>query len=136
MLSRSPLRTCKCHPDKAPGRRGAVTVEFAVTAPILFLLLVGSLELGHANMVFNTVESAAYEGARAGIVIGAQKKDCTLAAEAVLKAAGVRNASIQVSMTSLTTQVSIKVPYKSNTVVTPFFSKGLVVERACELSRD
>ncbi|MEZ6075910.1 MAG: pilus assembly protein [Pirellulaceae bacterium] len=55
-----------------PLRSGVTTVEFAMTAPLLFMLLYAALELGHANMTFNAVEAACYEGARVGIVPGAK----------------------------------------------------------------
>ncbi len=48
--------------SKRTTRSGVTTVEFAVVAPVAFLLLFGALELGHANMVFHSVEAAAYEG--------------------------------------------------------------------------
>ena len=47
-----------------PGRRGAAAVEFAMTVPILFMLLFAALELGRMNMIRQTANNAAYEAAR------------------------------------------------------------------------
>ncbi len=46
---------------------GQSMVEFAVLAPIFFLLLLGTIDLGRAVYIYNTISDAAREGARAGI---------------------------------------------------------------------
>ena len=48
--------------DVATGRHGAVILEFAIVAPVVLLLLIGSLDLGLAVYAYNTLA----EGARAG----------------------------------------------------------------------
>lgn len=50
--------------------RGASLVEFALIAPILFLLLFGIIELGRVVATFNSVNTAAREGARYGTALG------------------------------------------------------------------
>ena len=122
-------------------RRGAVTVEFALTAPLLFMLLFASLELGHANMVFNVAEAAAYEGAREGIVPGADVASCQASAQRLLEISRIQGASIQVTPANLavetdTIQVTITVPYARNTIVTPLFTNGLTIQRSCTLDRE
>jgi len=49
--------------------RGQDLVEFALIAPVLFLILFGIIEFGVAVWSYNTMAQAAREGARAGIVI-------------------------------------------------------------------
>ncbi len=122
-------------------RRGATAVEFAMTAPLVFLLLFAALELSHANMVFNTTEAAAYEGARQGIVPGASAADCVTAAERILAISRIRGATVSVTPADLQTNtntltVTITVPYAANTVVAPTFTKTLEISRACELNRE
>jgi Flp pilus assembly protein TadG len=63
-------------PVRPQGRRGTAAVEFAMTAPLLFMMIYASVELGHANMVLNATEAACYEGARVGIVPGATADEC------------------------------------------------------------
>ena len=48
--------------------RGQALVEFALAFPILILLLVGIFDFGRAVYAFNTVNNAAREAARLGIV--------------------------------------------------------------------
>jgi Flp pilus assembly protein TadG len=122
-------------------RRGATVVEFALTAPLLFMLLFGALELGHANMIFNVSEAAAYEGAREGIVPGASAAEVRAAAQRILDISNIRGAAIQVNPTNLavdtdTVRVDITVPYAQNTLMPPFFTRGLTIQQSCELSRE
>lgn len=124
-----------------PQRVGAAAVEFALTAPLLFLLLFGSLELSHANMVFNVAEAAAYEGAREGIIPGATVAECQASAQRLLDIARIRGAQIQVTPANLAinsddVQVQVSIPYQQNTIVAPFFTRNLNIQRACTLSRE
>ena len=52
------------------GRRGAVTVEVALTLPVFAIFLAGLMEFGHVFMVSNTLNAAARSGARLGAVEG------------------------------------------------------------------
>src|SRR5436853_3807123 len=42
-------------------------VEFAVLAPVFFLLLLGTIDLGRAIYIYNTISDAAREGTRAAV---------------------------------------------------------------------
>lgn len=122
-------------------RRGVTTVEFAMTAPLLFLMLHASLELGHVNMVYNTVEAACYEGARVGIVPGATASECTAAAQRVLDISSIRGATIAVTPNNLSTlsdtvQVRITVLYSGTSVVVPMFTRSLTINHQCVLTRE
>ena len=48
-------------------RAGQSMTEFAVLAPIFFILLLGTIDLGRAIYVYNTISDAAREGTRAAI---------------------------------------------------------------------
>lgn len=122
-------------------RKGAVAVEFALTAPLLFLILFGCLELSHANMVFNVAEAAAFEGAREGIVPGATAADAQQAAQRILDISRIRNADITVTPANLaadteTIQVTVRVVYAQNSILPPNFTRNLVMERDCILVRE
>lgn len=126
---------------KLRARGGAVAVEFAITCPILFLLVLGALELGHANMLLNTTEAACYEGARTGIVPGATVAECESAARQKLTTAKIKSFQITVTPNSLNAlspsiTVRIAVPYSSNAITFPFFTRRLVIQRECTLTRE
>ncbi|MEO8268328.1 MAG: TadE/TadG family type IV pilus assembly protein [Aureliella sp.] len=136
---------CRPNPRTSPGsrplRRGITTVEFAMTAPLLFLLLYAALELSHANMTFNTVEAACYEGARVGIVPGAKASECQAAAERILTISKIQGANVTVTPTDLNTstqsvQVRISVPYAQTAIIPPTFTRLLTINRQCELVRE
>ena len=48
-------------------RAGQSMVEFAVLAPVFFLLLLGTIDLGRAVYTYNAISNAAREGARAAV---------------------------------------------------------------------
>lgn len=50
-------------------QRGQTLVEFALTVPIFLLLVLGLIDLARGVMLYNTVATAAREGARFGIVL-------------------------------------------------------------------
>lgn len=52
-------------------RRGAAAVEFALVAPIFFLLVLGMVEIGRAVMVQQVLTNASREGARRAVLDGA-----------------------------------------------------------------
>ena len=47
--------------------RGQSMVEFAVLAPIFFLLLLGTIDLGRAIYTYNSIADAAREGTRTAV---------------------------------------------------------------------
>jgi len=51
-------------------RRGAATVEFAVVAPVFFLLVFGMIEYGRMVMVQQIIVNSAREGCRAAVLDG------------------------------------------------------------------
>jgi Flp pilus assembly protein TadG len=122
-------------------RRGAVAVEFALTASLLFLILFASVEFMRVNTIVNTTENAAYEGARAGVVPGATSTQVQTAATSMLSAIGVRNATITVQPATISEDspditVTIGVPLDSNSLIAPRFFLGDTLTKTCTLSRE
>lgn len=134
----------RCRPNRFrrfSGRRGAAMVEFALTAPILFMLLLGALELGRMNMIRQTVNDAAYVAARTCIVPGATNAEGVSAAKAVLRSIGVTCPDPVITPgtitdTTLTVTATVVVPYSTNMWVTPLFSKTRSATATCTLTRD
>jgi Flp pilus assembly protein TadG len=53
-------------------RRAAAAVEFAIVAPVFFLLVLGMIEYGRMVMVQQVLTNASREGARAAVLDGAE----------------------------------------------------------------
>ena len=120
---------------------GATTVEFALCAPVLFLFTFASLEFSRVNMIRQTVENAAYEGCRRGIVPGATTQDVEASAQQVLNAILAHNAQITVEPTVITEDtpeitISILVPINDNSWVAPLFFHDMNVESSMTLRRE
>ena len=91
-------------------RRGAATVEFALTAPILFALVLGAVEFSRANMLVHTASIAATEAARRSIIPGATASEVRLKALDELEMVGIVDATVSLDPPEIvddTTQVHV-----------------------------
>ena len=78
-------------------RRGAAVVEFAVIAPLFFLLVFGMIEFGRMVMVQQVLTNAAREGARIGVLDGSSTSDVTTAVTTYLSNASIQGATVTVT---------------------------------------
>src|SRR5579885_2299253 len=104
------------HPGRAPakkpraGRPGAATVEFAVVAPVFFLLALGIIDVGRGLMVQHLMQNAARQGCRAGILPSNGNAEITAAVTGALQPAGISSESITVTVTTASRTRSTPVP--------------------------
>jgi Flp pilus assembly protein TadG len=122
-------------------RHGAATVEFALTAPLLFMILFATLEFGRYNMIQQTTLNAAFEAARACIVPGATAANGQTAGLNILQAAGISGGTITINPSTIltttgTVTATATVPVKSNLWVTPVFIKTTTTSKSCTLTMD
>jgi Flp pilus assembly protein TadG len=114
-------------------RAGATLVEFAVVLPVVMLFFAAMVETSRALLLRHTADTAAYEGARSGMVPGATTEQARQAAQALLDAAGLRRTSVSVTPEELTEEsslitVHVEVPVTSNSWIAPvWFTRGSVV---------
>ncbi len=108
-------RTCRRN------RRGAAVVEFAIVAPVFFLLVFGMVEYGRMVMVQQVITNAAREGARVGVLDGAAYTDVQTAVNNYLTAASISTSATTITVTpnppsSQTTgnpvTVTVSIPFK------------------------
>lgn len=105
-------------------RQGAATVEFAVTVPILLLIVFCGIELGRTSMLRHTADHAAYLAAREAIVPGADIDLVRQRAIDHLDAHGINDYVVTVSPDTITTDttlvdVTVSFPAESNSFVIP-----------------
>ena len=72
-------------------------VEFAVVAPLFFLLIFGMIEFGRMVMVQQVITNASREGARIGVLDGASTSDVTTAVSNYLQSASIQGATVSVT---------------------------------------
>jgi hypothetical protein len=75
-------------------RRGAAAVEFAVVAPVFFLLVFGMIEFGRMVMVQQVITNASREGARVGVLDGSTESEVRQLVVNYLTNAGVAGACL------------------------------------------
>jgi Flp pilus assembly protein TadG len=120
-------------------RRGVTTVEVALTFPILMLILTLSIEAARLNTLRNTLENAAYEGARRAIVPGASAPDIQTSVLSILRSINAKNAVVTINPATLGNStgpvtVTVDVPIASNSWVGQTSSRHMI--RACTLLRE
>ncbi len=79
-------------------RRAAAAVEFALVAPLFFLLILGMIEYGRMVMVQQVITNASREGARQGVLDGATTAQITTLVNDYLTAGQISSASATVTV--------------------------------------
>ena len=95
---------------KKRNRRGALTVEFALVLPVFFMFLLGCIEFSRVAVLRSSVENAAYEGARRGIVPGATTTNSEASAREILDILRVNGAVVTSTIDSNASTVTVSVP--------------------------
>jgi Flp pilus assembly protein TadG len=119
------IRNKRLHRSRSQ-RVGAFTVEFAICSGLFFTILLAGFEFARFMYARHSVEQAAYESARVGIIPGRTPADVVAKANQILNATGVRNASVVVtpatfSATTQTVTVSIRCKYADSSWLKPVF---------------
>jgi len=78
-------------------RRAAAAVEFALVAPVFFLLVFGMIEYGRMVMIQQVLTNASREGARAAVLDGANVTTVQNTVNSYLTAGSVSGATITVA---------------------------------------
>ena len=112
--------------SKAARRRGAALVEFALVFPIVMLFIGALLEFSRVSMLRHSADTAAYEGARVGVVVGAKKQAIVGAADSLLASAQLKKWTVTVAPDSINestpfVRVRVDIPVAENSWVSPFF---------------
>ena len=118
-----------------------MTVEFALVCPIFVLLVFGMIEFSRVSIIRHAVDNAAYEGARVGIIPGANVTDVATAAQRHLDAVGLSGATINVTPNPLNdladdVTVQVIVPVGSNSWGVPEFTTGLNLNASATLGTE
>lgn len=124
------------NPNMRWERRGTATVELAIVAPILFLILIAVLEFWRINTIRHVAHQAAYQASREGILPGIDAPSLQQTALDVMAAIGTSGTIVDVDppvIEDATEQitVTVRVPLADNAWFIPnFFSAPEIVGRS------
>ena len=100
-------------------RKGAAAVEFALVAPLLFLVLFGIVEIGRLFMVQQMLTNCSREGARRAILESSTETEVKTVVNDYLTGSSVSGATVTVSPSDLSSlglgdpvTVKISVPFE------------------------
>lgn len=136
----APTRTGSCKTN----RSGAAAVEFALIAPLLFMLFLGFVDVGRAIMVKNLLTSAARDGARSATLDGATVTDIQEQVSTFLIGASVGGVTVTVTPDPLTTaeigdpvSVNASVPFSAvSWLPSSFYFGGVSLESTVVMRRE
>lgn len=124
-----------------PTRRGVTTVEFALVLPLALFITFGLIEFSRVNMIRNTMQNAAYEGARAAIIRGGTANKAKRAAKNILATVRIQNPRVIVTPTEITNEtpeveVEIRIKLGDNMWVTPKYFANTRMVKSFKLTRE
>jgi Flp pilus assembly protein TadG len=96
-LAQSPFKLEKVCRLCRKKRQGVAAVEFAVVAPLFFLLILGMIEFGRMVMVQQVITNGSREGARVAVLDGATTTEVTTAVQDYLTNSAVNGATVTVT---------------------------------------
>ena len=126
------------------GRNGTTTMELAIVATPMFLLVLSLVEFGRLSMVSNTLTHAAIEACRAGIVPGSTVAEVAAEAQDVLAGGLVGSATVIVTPPQIaslqqgeTVSVRVEVPFgQVSWLPVPQWIGSYVVQGECTMVRE
>lgn len=122
-------------------RMGAVMVEFAIVAPLLFLLFFASMEFCRVAMIRHTADNAVYEGCRVGIIPGATTAEVRSKTTEILNSLGLTNVDMTIVPPAIDREtdevtVTVNVPLDGNSFVPNQFVAGRSISRQLTMRRE
>lgn len=137
-------------PDKEPtcrrqrtARRGVAAVEFAIVAPVFFLLVIGFVELGRGLMVQQVLTNASRVGVREAIGLHGTLSDAQTAATDYADGCSVSGITVNVSPNPGDASagdeitVTVSVPYADiSWVPSPWFMGNSTLEATSTMRKE
>lgn len=125
-------------------RRGVAAVEFALTAPLLFLVVFGLIEVGRALMVQQLLSNAARDGARSAILGSATVETVDADVTGYLTLSGINGATVTVTPSPLISAqggdpvtVAVSVPFSAvSWLPVPAYLGGIVLTSSVTMRRE
>jgi Flp pilus assembly protein TadG len=124
-------------------RRGASAVEFALVAPLFFMLVFGCIEFGRALMVQQILTNASRVGARQAITLNANESDVISTATNYATSTSVAGVSVAVTpslsaaLAGDMVSVTVSVPFSSvSWIPAPWFMGGTTLDATSVMRKE
>jgi Flp pilus assembly protein TadG len=127
-----------------PSRRGAVAVEFAVIAPLIFVLLFAGVEFGRTLMAYHGLEAAAREGCRRAVAWNATQQSVEQTVAERLTSFGISSYTLTTDPAVVTSAalwdpitVRVEVPYgRVSWLPLPKYLQGITLAGSCTVPQE
>lgn len=136
-------REIVCARGLSPNRRGAAVAEFALILPVLFTILMGTLEACSMIYRMQTLEIAAYEGCRVALIPGVTRGQIDAAINQILNDRRVSNTQITITPANFLTapartivDVTVSAPAAGNSVIAPLFFANRTLTGSCTMMKE
>src|SRR4051812_14419603 len=141
----APTRNRRRRPQgcRLANRCGAAAVEFAIVAPVFFLLVIGMIEVGRAMMVQQVLINASRVGARQAVTAGATATAVQNAVKDYATSVAVPNVLVSVTpdpaaaKSGDTMSVTTTVNYNNvSWLASPWFLKGKTLTSTSKMRKE
>lgn len=136
------LKRTRSRPPRSNNRRGTAAVEFAVIAPLFFLLILAMVEIARMFMVQHTLVNVSREGSRSAVVGATSEEDIKSLVAELLSEHGISGATVEVSPAPENAQpgdlvtVSVSVPYNNVSWLAPTFLRGQTLTGSTKMRKE
>jgi Flp pilus assembly protein TadG len=124
-------------------RRGVAVVEFAIVAPVFFMMVIGFIEFGRALMVQQVLINASRVGARQASTTGATTSQVQAAVQAYTNGVSINGVKVTVtpdpSAAAAGTAITVEttVPFGSvSWMNTPWFLAGKTLKASSQMRKE
>ncbi len=124
-------------------RRGVAVVEFAVCAPVLTLIMLGTIESSAMMFLQQSLSISAYEGCRIALVPEAKATNVKYQSELILKDRGVKEATVLVEPANFSTSpegtwitVTTSAPFNKNSLVGGWIFSGRTLTATVQMMKE
>lgn len=143
MINRKRFRRYGCFKVRDPDRRGVAAVEFAIVAPLFFILVFGCIEFGRALMVQQILTNASRVGARQAITLNASESAVVSAATSYANSTSVPGVTVSVSPSPASAKagdmvsVTVAVPFNNvSWIPAPWFMGGATLDATSVMRKE
>lgn len=138
------MRATSVSAQSGAPRLGAAAVEFAIVAPVFFLMVFGIIEFGRMIMVQQVITNAAREGARIAVLDSATDARVNTRVNDYLASAGFSDATVVITPSPPTlakfdepVSVEVRMPFSAvNALSKPFLAGNATLSATSVMRRE